>query len=109
MQQRVHRLISDDPDITAATAIAARRTAAGHKFFTSKRRHAVTAVAAPNLNFCSIDEHVPLKPSLDRRHLGGGARASCPQVTGKDAGEPHAGCVRSYNQKCDPAETTSAQ
>src|SRR5438874_9629543 len=58
MQQGIHRLISDDPDITAATAVAARRTTARNKLLTSKRRHAVTAMAASNLNFGTIDEHL---------------------------------------------------
>ena len=57
MQQGVHRLISNDPDITTAAAVAARRTATRYKFFPSKGSHAVTAVAASNLNFGTIDEH----------------------------------------------------
>src|ERR1051325_9602619 len=102
MQQRVHGLICDDPDITATTAVAARWTTARNKLFAAKGSHAVTAVAPSNLNFRSIDEHVRLGPSLDRRHLVGGPRASCPQVTGKDAGEPDAGCGGSPNQKYEP-------
>ena len=57
MQQGIHRLISDDPDITAATAVAARRTATRNKLLASKSSHAITAVAASNLNFGTIDEH----------------------------------------------------
>ena len=57
MQQGVHRLISNDPDIAAATAVAARRTTARNKLLAAKSRHAVAAVAASNLNFGTIDEH----------------------------------------------------
>src|ERR1041385_7444965 len=109
MQQRVHRLISDDPDIPATTAVAARRTAARNKLFAAKGSHAVTAVAASNLNFRSIDEHL----FRSARIRACGTPASLPvslNKASKDARDPPARCRRSsHNQKCDPAETTSAQ
>jgi hypothetical protein len=58
MKQRIQRLVSFEPDIAAAPAISTRRPAARHKLFTTKSRHAVAAVPAPNANFGTIYEQL---------------------------------------------------
>ena len=61
VQERVHRLVGDDPDIATAPAIAPRRAAARHKLFPAKGSHTVTAVAAADANLGAINEHLKSK------------------------------------------------
>jgi len=57
VQERIQRRVADDPDVTAAPAIPARRSAARNEFFAPERSHAVAAVASCYPNFYAIDEH----------------------------------------------------
>jgi hypothetical protein len=56
MQQRIERLVSFYPDISAAPAISTRRPAARHKLLTAKGRHAVAAVSTLHANFGAINK-----------------------------------------------------
>ncbi len=61
VQERVHRLVGDNPDVATAPAVAPRRTAARDKFFAAKSSHAVTAVATADANLGAINEHLKSK------------------------------------------------
>ena len=45
MKQSIYTFVRFEPDITADSAVAARRSAARNKFFAAKSRYAVSAVA----------------------------------------------------------------
>jgi hypothetical protein len=57
VEQCIQSLIGFEPNVTAAPAVAARRPAARHKFFTPKSRDAIAAVTGLDLYFCTIDKH----------------------------------------------------
>ena len=67
MEQRIEPFVRHHPNIPAPAAVTARWTAAGHKFFATKGRHAVTAVAALNMNLCAIDEHCQMSDTRGQR------------------------------------------
>jgi len=55
MQERVHRLVGDEPDIATAPPSPPEGPRA-HKLFPAKGSHAVTAMATGS-NLGAIDEH----------------------------------------------------
>jgi hypothetical protein len=57
VQQRVHGLVGDNPDVAPPAAVASGRTAAGHEFLATKGRYAISAVATVNANLCPINKH----------------------------------------------------
>src|SRR5579859_7630701 len=57
MDQRVVTLAGLHDDVAAASAIAARWTSAGHKFFPAKGHATVAAVAGLHPNDCFINKH----------------------------------------------------
>ena len=57
MHQRIVALARFHPDVTAMTAIAARRPAPRNVFLPPERHAAVAAIASLNSNFGFIDKH----------------------------------------------------
>ena len=57
VDKRVVPLRADHDDVAAATAVAARRAAAGDKFLAPEGHAAIAAVAGFDANFCFIDKH----------------------------------------------------
>src|SRR5205823_1174556 len=64
VQERVERIVCDQPHVAAAPALAARRSAARHEFLAPKGRHAVAAVPAPHTYSDAIKKHSRRKSLL---------------------------------------------
>jgi len=61
VQERVHRLVGDNPDVATAPAVAPEGPPRGTNFFAAKSSHAVTAVATAHANLGAINEHLKSK------------------------------------------------
>jgi hypothetical protein len=57
MKQGVKRRVRNDPNISAAPAVAARRTTARHKLLSTKGRYAIAPMAASYMNLDPINKH----------------------------------------------------
>ena len=57
MNQRVVALAGFHQNVAAASAIAARRAAAGHELLAPEGHAAIAAVAGFDANFCFVNEH----------------------------------------------------
>src|SRR5262249_1542148 len=50
-------LASNNPNLTATTAVTSGRAAARHEFFTTKSGDAISTVTSLHANFCPVNEH----------------------------------------------------
>src|SRR4030095_1723024 len=73
MQQRIDRFVRDQPNISAATAIAARWTTTRHELLSPKGRYAVATIPTLDSNLGAINKHLKRKRRLllvSRRRIG---------------------------------------